>query len=90
MHQDDVLRQRNEELLQDARHNYLNYLRGMFEDGFFQQYPQEFFASISNQWFTDSRKTIIPGLARFDHGYTDPINQALFFADVYSCGMNQT
>jgi hypothetical protein len=56
----------------------------MFEPGFFYNNPQEFFASISNQWFTDGWKTIELGLVRFDNGYLHPINQALFILDVYS------
>jgi len=86
----DVLKTRKDELIADAGHEHLNYLRSMFEDGFFQQAPQEFFASISHQWFTDSKKTIELGLVRFDDGYRHPINQALFFADVYSLGENFT
>ncbi|MHC4108272.1 MAG: dockerin type I domain-containing protein, partial [Planctomycetota bacterium] len=52
--------------------------------------PQEFFASIANEWFTDSRKTVELGLVRFDAGWLCPINQALFFAEVYSQGSDST
>jgi hypothetical protein len=52
--------------------------------------PQEFFASIANQWFADSAKTIELGLVRFDAGRTKPINQALFYAEVYSRGGDST
>jgi hypothetical protein len=62
----------------------------MFPDCTFVSAPQEFFASISNQWFADSEKTVELGLVRFDAGYLDPINQALFFAEVYSLGGDST
>lgn len=62
----------------------LQYLRNMVGGVFFQQNPQEFIASISNQWFTDSKQTLALGLQRFDQGYSEPLNQALYFADLYS------
>lgn len=68
----------------------MNYLRSMLPDGYFIESPQEFFASISNQWFTDSAKTIELGLLRFDAGHPHPLNQALFFAEVYSQGKDKT
>ena len=86
----DTLRNRKDELIAQAGDEHLNYLRSMIEDGYFQENPQEFFASIANQWFTDSEKTIELGLVRFDDEYLYPINQALFFADVYSLGGNST
>ncbi len=81
---------RKSALIAAAGNDSLNYLRSMFEDGFFQQAPQEFFASIANQWFCDSWKTIQLGLVRFDHGYLHPINQALFYLDVYSLGADSS
>jgi len=63
-----------------------NYLRSMFDPNFFVGAPQEFFASIANQWFCNSERTLQLGLVRFDNGRLDPINQALFFAEVYSQG----
>ena len=86
----NTLRDRKDKLIADAGDEHLNYLRSMFPDGFFQQYPQEFFASIANQWFTDSKKTIELGIVRFDNVSKYPINQALFFADIYSLGRNFT
>jgi hypothetical protein len=82
--------QRRDQLIANAGSSHLNYLRSMFPDGFFQQYPREFFASISNQWFTDSGLTLELGITRFDAGYLAPINQALFFANVYSLGGSTT
>lgn len=85
-----VLLQRMQRLIADAGDEQLNYLRSMIDTGFFTHNPQEFFASIANQWFVDSAKTLDLGLARFDAGRLDPINQALFFADVYSQGGDVT
>jgi hypothetical protein len=85
-----ALTARRAALIAAAGDDPLNYLRSMLPPGFFVQNPQEFFASIANQWFTDSAKTIALGLVRFDAGRHDPINQALFFADVYSMGNSIT
>jgi hypothetical protein len=87
---DAVLGPRRDALIAAAGNAHMNYLRSMFADGFFVENPQEFFASIANQWFTDSAKTIELGLVRFDAGWLEPINQALFFAEVYSTGTNTT
>ena len=81
---DSILNKRKEDLIQAAGSDSLNYLRSMFADGIFQSAPQEFFASISNEWFTDSRHTIRLGINRFLNEIPHPINQALFFAEVYS------
>lgn len=78
------LASRRDALIAAAGRDKMNYLRSMAQEFFFADAPQEFFACIANQWFTDSKKTIELGLARFDKGYRQPINQALFFADVYS------
>jgi hypothetical protein len=87
---DDRLNARRAMLLEDAGRESLNYLRSMFGDTKFQDEPQEFIASIGNQWFTDSEKTIQLGLTRFDNGRPDPINQALFMAEIFSQGANLT
>ena len=85
-----ALSQRRAALIAAAGRDPLNYLRSMIAEGFFADNPQEFFASIANQWFTDSAKTFQLGLERFYGGRHDPINQAVFFADVYSLGGNST
>jgi hypothetical protein len=87
---DPVLGARQNALIAAAGCPHMNYLRSMFPDCTFVDAPQEFFASISNQWFTDSEKTVELGFVRFDAGYLDPINQALFFAEVYSRGGDST
>jgi len=85
-----ALRNRKDELVKRAGSNRLNYLRSMLPEGYFTSYPQEFFASISNQWFSDSALTLKLALARFDKGYREPLNQFLLFAEVYSLGGNTT
>ncbi|MBO3840429.1 MAG: hypothetical protein QXN75_07080 [Thermoproteota archaeon] len=82
--QDQYLKSRKEELIRRAGNNRMNYLRSMLPDGFFVSAPQEFFASIANQWFSDSALTLKLALTRFDQGYKEPLNQFLFFAEVYS------
>jgi len=62
------------------------YLRSAFEAGFFTTYPQEFFASIANQYLTGSSVTLLLALKRYDEGWREPLNQFLFFAEVYSQG----
>ncbi len=84
------LSSRRDQLIADAGEDPLNYLRSMFPPGTFVNAPQEFFASISNQWFADSVATIELGLFRFDIGRPDPINQARFFADIYAGGGETT
>lgn len=84
--QNSAFAERKKQLLAQAGDEPRNYLRSMFAPGFFTKNPQEFFASMSNEWFTDSEKTIELALNRFDKGVTAPLNQALFFADTYSKG----
>lgn len=84
------LRNRVRELVEQAGQPRMNYLRSMLPDGFFYEAPQEFLASIANQWFCDSTHTVQLGLARFANGYREPINQALLFADIYSAGTVST
>jgi len=57
----------------------------MFEDDFFLKAPQEFFASIANQWFASTEHTLLLAITRFNNGYNEPLNQFFFFADTYSC-----
>ena len=85
-----VLANRRQSLLSAAGHDAHNYLRSMFDNDFFQVFPQEFIASIANEWFADSSKTVELGLARFDAGRPQPLNQALFFAEIYSLGGDVT
>jgi len=68
----------------------LQYLRSQIGAAYFTQYPQEFFASISQEYFNSTQHTLELGLQRFNAGYDEPINQFIFFADVYSYGTNTT
>jgi hypothetical protein len=77
---------RRDQLIARAGSDPQQYLRSMFEPGFFVAYPQEFFASIANAYFTDSFHTLSLGIKRFENGDREPINQFLFFAEVYSRG----
>jgi hypothetical protein len=81
-----VLSARKTELLRRAGLDDLNYLRSMVGGLFFQQNPQEFVASTANQRFTDSIRTLDLGVTRFRAGRSEPLNQVLFFAEVYSRG----
>ena len=85
-----LLANRRSQLIRDAGSDNLNYLRSGGGDGFFVGAPQEFFASIANQWFTDAEKVFELARVRFQAGRTNPINQALFFAEVYSGGGQTT
>ena len=77
-------------LIEDAGAVSQNYLRSMCGDDAFVKGPQEFFASISNQYFANSLHTLKLGLVRFDKGIREPLQQFLFFADVYSLEGDQT
>lgn len=85
-----ALAERRDALIASAGTEPMNYLRSMFDPGFFVNAPQEFFASIANQYFANAERTLELGLTRFDNGFLDPINQLLFFAEVYSEGGSST
>jgi hypothetical protein len=85
-----TLAERKKILISRAGYDHMNYLRSMLPDGFFIQYPQEFFASIANEWFANTTHTLKLALVRFDKGYKEPLNQFIFFADVYSRGGKTT
>ena len=78
--------ERRAQLLEQAGDTDLEYLRSMIGADYFQNAPQEFLASIGNQWFTSSEHTLQLGLLRFDNGYHEPINQFLFFCELFSQG----
>jgi hypothetical protein len=85
---DPALQARETALIARAGDEPMQYLRSMIVTGegksLFPIAPQEFFASLSNEYFTDSWHTLDLALSRFDRGYGEPINQFLFFADVYA------
>ncbi len=80
-------RARLDQLLKQAGSKYdEQYLRSMVGAAFFQEAPQEFFASIANQWFDDSKHTLDLGVKRLYMGYREPVHQALYYAEIYSKG----
>ncbi|MBT8341967.1 MAG: LamG domain-containing protein [Desulfatitalea sp.] len=92
-----TLKSRHDQLIYQAGAEPLEYLRSQIaaiggdpNQTYFQKYPQEFFASIANEYFANSWHTLSLGLQRFDAGYPEPINQFLFFADIISEGSNST
>ena len=78
------------QLLGAAGNEPNNYLRSMFEPGFFQNAPQEFIASIANQWIANSFRTLELGRVRFAAGTPHPLNQALFFVEIHSRGGDES
>lgn len=88
---DPVLRARVDQLLARAgRTDALQYLRSMFPPETFPDAPQELFASISNQYLTDSLNTLALARTRLAEGRSAPLDQFLFFADVYAQGRDTT
>jgi len=84
--QNDTLLSREDSLLESACPDSMNFLRSMLPGNFFCEAPQEFVASISNQWFANSEHTLNLGVDRFLNGWTEPINQVIYFAEIYSHG----
>jgi hypothetical protein len=84
------LSRRQAALIERAGTDPRQFLRSQIEEsaghGFFQSAPQEFFASISNQYLASSMQTMELGFERLLQGYPEPLNQFLFFLEVYSLG----
>lgn len=79
----EKLRDHKKRLLQSAGNNRENYLRRMFENGFFTRKPQEFIASISNMYFTSTMDTFVYSLQKAEKGNYNQISQFLFFASLF-------
>jgi YD repeat-containing protein len=79
---------RRQALLADAGVDPQNFLRSLpqFPAGFFAQNPGEFIASIANQWVAESQLCLQLGRQRLGAGRRQPLEQALFFADMLSTG----
>lgn len=60
------------------------------EGTYFQKNPQEFIASIANEWFHSSKSTLDLAISRFVDGYKEPLNQVLFFVDLFSNNSSQS
>jgi hypothetical protein len=65
-------------LLTEAGCEPSHYLRSMFSRCFFRDYPQEFGASMVNQWAACSECTLSLALARWDRGIAHPLNQVVY------------
>ena len=84
IYMDPIYYARRTQLLTQAGTVDLNYLRSTLGGQFFQTNPQEFFASISNQYLANTERTLELGIKRFKDGYKEPINQFLYFLEIYS------
>ncbi|MEN8183994.1 MAG: hypothetical protein ABFS46_15820 [Myxococcota bacterium] len=83
-----ALAARQAELVERAGADSQQFLRSQIEErsdtGLFRSAPQEFFASIANQYLSNSMQTMELGFERLLQGYAEPLNQFLFFLEVYS------
>ncbi|HMA62891.1 MAG TPA: FlgD immunoglobulin-like domain containing protein, partial [bacterium] len=84
------LNSRRKQLVEQAGYVDKQYLRSNVGAEYFQNAPQEFIASISNQWFCSSEHTLELGLQRYEEGYSEPLNQVLYFCELYSAGTDTT
>lgn len=84
----ESLRLRRNSLIAAAGYDDLNYLGSRYGGAYLHDNPQEFFARTAYLWFEDTKKTLDLGLARFASGHSAPLDQALFFVEVYSHGGN--
>jgi hypothetical protein len=82
----EVLRSRRNSLIAAAGYDDLNYLGSRYGAAYLHDNPQEFFARTAYLWFEDTKRTLDLGLARFAAGHSAPLDQALFFVEVYSHG----
>jgi hypothetical protein len=90
-----ALKARRADLLARAGSVALQYLRSQFGGSAFQTAPQEFFASIANEYFANTQHTLDLAVQRATTGvagvkYSEPLNQFLFFAEVYAAGGDST
>jgi GEVED domain/CARDB/HYR domain len=85
-----VFKNRKNQLVAQAGTTDLQYLRSMVTGAFFQASPQEFMASIANQYQVDSKKVFQLARQRFDSNFKEPMNQALFFAEIYAQTATET
>ena len=65
-------------LVADAGCEPMQYLRSMLPSCYFRDAPQELVASIFNQWMACSECVFALALSRWDAGYDEPINQAIY------------
>jgi hypothetical protein len=82
----DVLKRYKQRLLKKAGANRNNYLRSMFGDDFFKKNPQEFVASLANQYFCSSKDMFLYALQKANEGNLNQINQFVLMASIYVDG----
>lgn len=70
------------QLLKEAGCEPLHYLRSQLPRCYFTDYPQEFLASIFNQWGTCSRCVVRLALSRWDRGIRYPLDQVIWMLAV--------
>ena len=90
IYQHEELESRRKELVEQAGNVDKQYLRSNVGADYFQNAPQEFIASIANQWFCSSIHTLQLGIKRYEDGYSEPLNQVLYFCELYSAGSDTT
>jgi len=73
-----------ERLIKKAGSNQHNYLRSRCRDGFFEKNPQEFIASMANQYFCSSRDMFLYAAGKAKEGNLNHINQFILMASIYS------
>lgn len=71
-----------------AGRDHANYLRSMIDDGFFENAPQEFLASMGNQYFSSTHDMLLCALQKAEAGNLNQINQFALMASVFSDSEN--
>ena len=84
------LKSRRSELIDFAGLNSSNYLQSEYTPQHIQNNPQQFLASTSGVWFSNTSLALDLGLSRATQGFFGPLNQFLFFADIFSLGSDET
>ena len=73
-----------DQVLRSAGSDHNNYVRSMFEDGFFQKYKQEFVASLACQYFSSSEDLLFHSLEKAKKGNLNHINQFILMASIFN------
>jgi hypothetical protein len=71
-------------LIAEAGCDATHYLRSMIPDCYFRDNPQEFIASMGNQWMADSAEVWRLAYTRWQQGNPHPANQAVLLTAWYS------
>jgi len=80
----EALKKFKQQLLKKAGADRNNYLRSMFGDDFFKKNPQEFVASLANQYFCSSRDMFLYAFKKANEGNLNQINQFILMASIYA------